>query len=167
MKNFIYLLLFLSILNSNTFEDASKYYKNKQYKKAFELYTQLANRNNANAQYNLALMYYNGIAVAKNVQLAFIWLSSAAEQGHMQAQNMLGYFYEKGIIPELKDEEKAIELYTKSAKQGYDIAQLNLGMYYAKFINKESSKKAFYWYTKAHENGNIVATNNLATIYYL
>jgi len=166
MKNLIFLFFLLNLLYSNNFSEASKYYENKQYKKAFEIYDKLARKNNANAQYNLALMYYNGIGVTKNRIQAFIWLTTASKLNHKEAQNKLAYMYEKGIIPDIKNIKKALELYKKSANQNYDIAQLNLAMHYAQFINKKSTKKAFYWYTKAFNNNNIVATNNLATMYY-
>jgi len=166
MKYLLSLILLSSFVFSISFTEASDYYKNKQFKKAFKSFKNLSYLGNVNSQYNLAIMYYNGIGVQKDKTMAFIWLSTASKAGHMLAQNKLGYMYEKGIIADIKDTSKAIQLYTKSANQGYDIAQLNLAMYYGQRVDKQSVKKAFYWYTKAHENKNIAATNNLGSMYY-
>jgi len=166
MKSFILFILLSTIVIANSFDVASNYYKKKEYKKAFNLFTKLAYNGNLNAQYNIGIMYYNGIGINEDKTLAFIWLSSSAKKGHRLAQNKLGFMYEKGIIPNMKSTKKAIKEYYKSANQNYEIAQLNLAMHYNQFIDKDSTKKALYWYTLAYKNGNMAATNNLASMYY-
>lgn len=53
----------------------------------------------------------------------------AAEQGHDQAQQTVGYCYHNGygISP---DSESANYWYAKAAEQGNDAAQFNLGINY-------------------------------------
>ena len=162
---FIFFFLF-NILHANSFDLASKLYKQKQFSKSFKLFTKLAYNGNINSQYNIGIMYYNGIGVKEDKTLAFIWLSTAAKRGHRLAQNKLGFMYEKGIIPNIKNTKKALQEYYKSATQNYELAQLNLAMHYNQFLDKDSTKKAFYWYSLAHNNGNVAATNNLASMYY-
>jgi len=166
MLKILILLSLIINLNSSIFEEASNHYKQKNFKKAFSLYKQLAYKGNVDAQYNLGIFYYNGIGVKQNKVLAFIWLSTASSKNHSLAQNKLGYMYEKGEIPDIKNKKHALEQYLKSAKQDYNIAQLNLGMYYNQLTDKNSLKQAFYWYTKAANNGNVAAMNNLANMYY-
>ena len=163
-----YLLIILLSINASStiFEDASNYYKKNNFKKAFSLYEQLAYNGNIDAQYNLGIFFYNGIGVKQNKVLAFIWLSTAASKNHKLAQNKLGFMYEKGDIPNIKNKKKALQEYLKSAKQNYDIAQLNLAMYYNQLANNDSLKQAFFWYSKAAKNGNIAAINNLGNMYY-
>lgn len=45
---------------------------------------------NADAQYNLARMYLDGVGMKKDVQKAVNWLDLAARKGHVQAQALLG-----------------------------------------------------------------------------
>ena len=52
----------------------------------------------------------------------FCQYQKAAESGHIEAQNNLGYCYQNGIGVE-KNEVKAFEWYEKSAKQGDSNAQ--------------------------------------------
>ncbi|MBL8591027.1 MAG: sel1 repeat family protein [Methylobacteriaceae bacterium] len=54
------------------------------------------NFGDANAQYNLARMYLDGAAVARNVGQAVRWLNLAAEKQHHQAQALLGHILFSG-----------------------------------------------------------------------
>jgi len=166
MLKVIFLLFIFITLKADLFTRASNLYEKKDFKKSFKLYEQLAYAGNVDAQYNIAIFYYNGIGVKKDKVLAFIWLSTASKRNHRIAQNKLAYMYEKGEIPNTKNKKKALEEYLKSAKQNYDIAQLNLGMHYNQIASKDALKQAFFWYTKSCNNGNIPACNNLANMYY-
>jgi len=169
MKILFKLILFVTLslnLNAATFDDAVASYLNKDYKKAFLIFEELANEGNVNAQYNLAMFYYKGIGVPKNKIFAFIWFDTASKKGHKLAQNRLGYMYEKGEIKGTKSEKKAVKEFFKSAVQNYDMAQLNLAMKYNSNIKEESLKIARFWYEKAANNGNTAAMNNLANMYY-
>jgi TPR repeat protein len=66
----------------------------------------------------------------------------------------LGYCYHKGIGVR-QFYRKAVELYTLSAEQGFDLAQLQLGRcyFFGVGINKDKAK-AREWYAKAAEQGN-------------
>jgi TPR repeat protein len=162
------LILFILVINlySVSFDDASGYYKDKNYTKAFLAFKQLSEAGNINAQYNLAIMYDKGIGIQVNKEISLIWLVKAAKANHKLAQNKLGYIYEKGDIPHIKNMRKALKEYYKSAIQDYDMAQLNLGMYFANSLKKGHFQQAIFWYKKAIENENIAAMNNLANIYY-
>ena len=56
----------------------------------------LAERGYDKAQYNLALMYYDGKGVPQNHAEAVKWFHKAAEQGHDKAQYDLALMYGKG-----------------------------------------------------------------------
>lgn len=67
-----------------------------------------AQNKNANAQYNLALLYLEGRGVEVNYRLAAEWLEQAAKNKHRRAQEKLAELYQKGMgVP--KDEAKAAE----------------------------------------------------------
>ncbi len=59
--------------------------------RAFELFRYAATYfGNADAQYNLACMYLDGVGVKKNLRQSVNWLELAARKGHPQAQAVLG-----------------------------------------------------------------------------
>ena len=62
----------------------------------FEVTKLLAEQGEAFAQYNLGVMYENGVGVPENVADAVKWYRLAAEQGRARAQNNLGVMYENG-----------------------------------------------------------------------
>jgi len=61
----------------------------------------LADIGSVDAQYNLALMYYNGEGVPQDHKEAIKWFRKAAEQGDADAQRYIGVLYkdgDKGLI---------------------------------------------------------------------
>ena len=58
--------------------------------------TPLAKQGNADAQYNLGVMYENGQGISKNYKTAVKWYRLAADQGHASAQFNLGVMYGMG-----------------------------------------------------------------------
>lgn len=75
----------------------------------------------AQAQYELGLRYHS----AKNFAQAVYCYRKAAEQGHANAQYMLGLMYDNGygVMP---DYEEARKWYRKAAEQGDTFAQSRL-----------------------------------------
>jgi TPR repeat protein len=55
-----------------------------------------AEAGNADAQFNMALMYERGIGVSKDEQESVIWYRKSAEQGNSNAQFNLAVMYENG-----------------------------------------------------------------------
>ena len=81
-------------------------------------------------------------------------LIKKAEQGDIEAQFNLGYYYHSGEGVE-KSEKKALYWWQKAAEQGHAEAQYNLGYCYYNGKGIELSKsKATYWFIKACENSN-------------
>jgi len=83
-----------------------------------------AEQGNARAQFNLALMYYNGEGVPKNAAEAVKWYRRAAEQGLAEAQINLGVMYGQGEgVP--KSSIDAYFWFNLAAAQGIEEAQIN------------------------------------------
>ena len=55
-----------------------------------------AEAGDAEAQFNLGLMYYNGEGVTQDYKQAVYWYSKSAEQGDADGQLMLGAMYRDG-----------------------------------------------------------------------
>ena len=92
-------------------------------------------------------------------------LIKKAEQGDVEAQFNLGYYYHSGEGVE-QSEKKALYWWQKAAEQGHAEAQFNLGVVHEKGYGVEQSyEKAIHWYTKAAEQGNTNAQNNFDATY--
>jgi len=87
--------------------------------------------NDVSCQYNLAIMYEQGIGVAKDEKEAVVWYRKAAEQGNANAQFNLGVLYENGRGTTV-DFAQANQWYRKAAVQGDALAIGNLGMLYVR-----------------------------------
>ena len=66
------------------------------YAAALRLWRPLADKGDADAQYNLGRMYANGRGVPQDYAAAVSWYRKAAEQRHADAQYNLGGMYAKG-----------------------------------------------------------------------
>ncbi len=89
---------------------------------SFQLNQSKANQGDADAQFNLALLYYNGIGTPQDTRYAIYWYTKAAEQGHVNAQYSLGHMYEYGDGGP-QDYKQAFFWYTKAAEQNHYFAK--------------------------------------------
>lgn len=101
----------------------------------------------------------------RNDEAAAEYFMKAAEAGHAEAQNTLGFFYWRGTGVE-KDDERSFYWNSKAAEQGNISAQSNLGYSYQHGEGVEKNpEKAFYWYSKAAEQGYKTAQSELGYFY--
>jgi TPR repeat protein len=112
-----------------------------------------AEQGNAQAQFNLGLMYGDGRGVKQDDAQAVHWYRLAAEQGLASAQHNLGWMYDRGFGVK-KDGAKAVHWYRKAAEKGYADAQFNLGLMYGDGRGvKQDDVQAANWFIKAAEQG--------------
>ena len=89
-----------------------------------------AGQGNADAQYELGIMYAEGRGVPQHDAVAFAWYRQAAEQGVAKAQFNVGLMYSSGRgVP--RDAAEAVTWYQQAAAQGLAEAQVNLGVIFA------------------------------------
>jgi TPR repeat protein len=88
-----------------------------------------AEEGHIDSQFNVALMYENGIGVDKDAKKALEWYRKASLQGSSAAQFNLGVLYENGRGTKV-DFAAANEWYRAAAVQGDPLAIGNLGMLY-------------------------------------
>ena len=96
-------LLFLLVLDflflcgdsvyGNDFSDGLDAANRGDYNTAYKLWLPLAEKNNAESQFNLGAMYDQGKGVHPNGMRAFKWYKLSAEQGHPKALFNLGEMY--------------------------------------------------------------------------
>lgn len=90
MKLHLLLLALMPLLVFGQTQKASDraylHYTDGEYDKSFQEFSQLAKFDNGEDYYSLALHYYNGLGVEKNIDEAIKYFRKAAENGHKDAQ---------------------------------------------------------------------------------
>ena len=162
---------------------AEKYYRGKNFAKAFEFYQRAAKKGEAEAAYSLGRMFKDGEGVAKNNEKALFWyrraavlgcersvrcvkvceeegikdLKAKALQGDADAQYALGQKFHDGDDVE-QDYEEALKWYRMAAEDGHADAQYSLGVMYdlAEGVDKDY-EEAMTWYLRAAVQGHAPA----------
>ena len=107
---------------------------------AVDWFTKAAHQGLAEAQYNLALAYQDGLVI-KDAAAAVEWYTRAAEQGFSKAEYNLGFMYMTGLdVPQ--DKVKAIEWFTKAVGHGDVKAACHLGVL---LLGKSRDMEAYKW----------------------
>ncbi len=116
----------------------------RNYKEAYELFTQLNNKGNIDAAYYLGKYYYYGCYVRKNLNKAVSFFRKAAQEGNADAAFCLAMCYEKGHGVEASW-NKALMWYRKSANDECYCAKCYLGLnYLCGYIDTKSSVEEGY-----------------------
>ncbi|HNQ92641.1 MAG TPA: peptidoglycan-binding protein [Alphaproteobacteria bacterium] len=124
------------------------------YERAAKWFTEAAYQNVANAQYNLGVLYHQGLGVAKNVGKAIDLYRVAAANGHPEAEYNLAIAYIEGVGSEYNPQIAAV-YFQKSASGGVVEAAYNLGLLHENGLLGESQPdEAVFWYTLAANKGD-------------
>lgn len=108
---------------------------------AYNEFLTAAKDGHSDSQFNVALMYEQGLGVDKDEKEAVLWYGKSASQGNAAAQFNLGVLYENGRGTAI-DYEKANEWYRKASVQGDPLAIGNLGMLYVRGQGVKENKVA-------------------------
>lgn len=131
MKNpLVYIVFFLAISFFATgcckkelnLKEASKAYLSGNYKEAAEIFLPKANTGDAEAQVNIAFMYYCGFHVKQDFEKAAQWYTKAADRNHPNAQFSLATLYENGEGVN-QDLEEAYFWYSLAERHGDEVAK--------------------------------------------
>lgn len=152
---------------------SDKYEIKKDIEYAMELYLKSSNLGYAPSQMRLAIFYFKGIGIQKNINLFSYWLKASARQGYIQAVATLGAYYYNGMVCDNKtifmvDKLKGIELLKSTANQGQCNSMVKLGLIHrnnyefylnTKLIEEAVSaiKKSYKWYERAAKSGSALA----------
>ncbi|QCE34635.1 sel1 repeat family protein [Acetobacteraceae bacterium] len=90
---------------------------------------QKAEAGDAKAQFDLGLLYVEGIGMSHNEAKAVEWWRKAADQGDRDAQYSLGILYYSGRGVK-QDYTEAAKWFEKASQQGFKEAQHMLGVMY-------------------------------------
>ena len=169
---------------SRSYNRENAFVVEKDWKKAIKWYTKAAKQGHADAQYTLGMCYAEGRGVKEDWQKAIEWFKNIqdklnylnisedkkafvknavlAENGDIEAQYWLGFFYScyahsyaynnENIYGVKQNWKKSIEWYTKAAGRGHVGAQYTLGMHYAEGEGVEENwQKAIEWFNNIQD----------------
>jgi len=148
------------------FDQAVEDYNNGGYIKALNAFYTLAKQDNPKAQYNVGLIYANGLGVTKDLTEAQKWYERAAKQGNAAAQYNLAQLYQAAGARNPHAYKKAKYWYEKSVESGLKEAYTNLGALYAEGVGVEKDvAKALTLFEKGAALGDSAAQVNAAVLY--
>lgn len=125
-----------------------------------------AQAGDAQAQYDVAVMYEEGDGTKKNPKEAIKWLLKSAEQGHAEARFKLGWMYANGIIVR-QDYFMAAKYYRLAATFNNHVeAQFRLGELHfnGRGVDHDYGK-AIRYYKQAASQGHAASQFLLSSMY--
>jgi len=126
-------------------------FEEKNFSKAKQMLSPLAEAGNPEAQHRMAIMFQNGLGLVKSDELAFKWMQASAGLNYPLALHGLGFMYLHGECVD-KDEAKAAEYFQKAAEQGLAGSAMTLGLMYEQGQGvKQDPDEAQKWYKKSEE----------------
>ncbi len=108
----------------------------KEFRRALQLLTPLAEGGDADAQFRLAIMCQNGLGRVASEAQALHWMQASAHQDHGLALHGLGVMYLYGECVD-KDESEAVKWFRRAADQGLAGSLTTLAMMYQEGLGVE------------------------------
>ena len=129
------------------FQSATEAVKEKRYLEALNLFEDLGNNHEADAQYNLALLLKSGRGRPQNYKSALKWGWLALLGNIEPAEALVDEI--KGIMPDpaLRSVRNEVKEFIRSrADQGNRVAISQMGDYFLKVPEKPEYKDAYLWF---------------------
>jgi len=140
MIKFIVLLLLTLSVWSNDFDRAVEDYNKGSYIQALNAFYVLAKEGDAEAQYNVGMIYANGKGVKVDLSQSMRWYEKSAKQGNASAQYNLAKLLHDKKQSDPHAYEKAKHWYEKAVEGGVKEAYNNLASLYMEGKGVESTK---------------------------
>ncbi len=133
-----------------------------QMQQARDIYQRFAEKGDKEAQLKLAFMHEKGLGGKVDIQTAFTWYNTSAEQGQPIAQYLLGRLYQIGQLNGTPDYALAKQWYSRS-QSSYSPSAVALGFIYDTV--DDNYKQAKTSYDIASQLHDSVGQYNLGLIY--
>ena len=136
------------------FDSAVKFVEHKNFREAFPIFLTLAEQDFPAAQYNLSVLYFNGLGVPKNFKWSLYWAWQANLNNHEKAGAWLDTVL-SNINEDLRNNvaQTISDEFTKAANDGKLVAPLKLGRTYLKLFVQPNNQMAYVWLSIAQAYG--------------
>jgi uncharacterized protein len=139
-------------------------YKNKDFKKAHDIWLEEAKSKNDQAMANLGLMYLKGEGVEKDYLKAKEWFENSSAYDNDSANFNLALMYQTKIGVE-ENLDKAIDYYRRAVSKNHVQAAFRLALILLKDrTNLDGVKEGFSCMLKAAKGGHVMATVQLTGV---
>lgn len=138
-------------------------FQDKDYSTAFNEWKAAAEGGQAEAQFDLGVLYAQGLGVRRDLTQAEQWYRKAAEQGNAEAQFALGQMYARGwgVPRDTADAMRWFQMANTPESEGPSTDWTVLDGYGV----QQNYQQAAYWYEQAAQKGHPEAQYNLALLY--
>lgn len=142
-----------------------------RYEEAIAIWLPLANAGDAASQFNMGVMYANGLGVDRDVSVAMDWWGRAARQLHVRAAHnlalaMLAGEPITGGVPSEPDFPGILRYLKIGSDAGYPNSEYTLGKLYAEGVGVEKDpRRAAELFLSASIKGFAKAQYNLGKVY--
>jgi uncharacterized protein len=138
-------------------------FKNKDYQLAYREWKESADAGQAEAQFDLGVLYAQGIGVSRDLTEASRWYQKAADQGNAAAQFALGQLYSRGwgVPRDVADAIRWFEM-ANSVDSGGPPTDWSPVVGYGM---ARDPQRAAFWYRQAADRGHPEAQFNLGLLY--
>jgi TPR repeat protein len=158
------LLTVASFGGCSDYDQARSAYEGGNYAEALVLLESLARQGDTKAQYDISLMYLQGIGAKQNLQLGWSWMLKAAEGGNTTAMVELGGRFENGVDLE-RNSVMAFSWYRKAAAAGDPVGRYNLALMYMRGDGvPQDFVRTYAWLILSDNAGNPAARFKMADL---
>lgn len=124
------------------------------FEKAATWFVEASQNGIPNAQYNLGVLYHQGLGVERDLGRALYWYREAAKENHPEAQYNLGIAHIEGIGTDY-NADLAAAFFEQAANNGIVEAGYNLGLIYENgLLGEANPESALFWYKIASDQGS-------------
>jgi uncharacterized protein len=138
-------------------------FRNKDYQTAYREWKTAAEAGEAEAEFDLGLLYAQGLGVRRDLSEAANWYHKAAQKGNAEAQFALGQMHSRGwgVPRDLADSMRWMQMANDPASDGPPTDWARVEGYGI----QQDQEQAAYWYELAAQQGHAEAQYNLARLY--
>lgn len=153
--------------NSKAMVEVALFYKeNSHFEHMYFWLLEAEKSQDADAYYELANCYFEGVGVEEQIEKAFYYYECASKLAHPDAMNNLADMYLNGEGTAI-DEELALVWFLKAAYVGVVEAMYTLGIMYEQGLGTEvDDQMAFNYYEKSANGGYEEALYRMGMIYF-
>ena len=158
---FVFFLGFAGMAKADAYLRGFQALEQKDYKTAFYYLSLFAANGDARANYNLGVMYREGLGVDQDDVEALTYFIAAAEDGHMLGNYAVGLAFLRGRGSDI-DAEAALIYLEEATLLGHALSPLKMGQVY--FEGKQIEKDvvtAHFWWSVARDRNAPGATEHL------
>jgi TPR repeat protein len=138
-------------------------FKNGDYQRAYREWKAAADAGQAEAEFDLGVLYAQGLGVRRDLTTAANWYRKSARQGNAEAEFALGQMYSRGWgVP--RDEADALRWFQMANSVDSSGAPTDWTRVEG-YGMPQDQRQAAYWYRQAADQGHPEAQFNLARLY--